>query len=186
MLVLAFIFSFSVKEFLKKFMEETLGSSPDMPDQGGFSFANSAEELANDLIQSLVIDVNVEFDFAFGLDLNPLFDPTADSIWGRIPDPFIRMNQFDMRGAIGVLDWTSNLDLFGVEFIVNNAKAMLNISSTLSSTPARISSPTMFFELINTPSNDSDRIVFEASLDIDFPMLLIYEGIGVSTRIGYL
>ena len=167
-------------------MSETLGSSPDMPNQGGFSFVNSAEELANDLIQSLVIDVNVELDFAFGLDLNPLFDSNVANIWGRIPDPFIRMNQFDMHGAIGIRDWTANLNLGDVDFIVIDAKAMLNVSSTLSSSPLRITDPTEFIEVVIPPTDDSDRIIFKASLELDFPVLLIYDGIGASSRIGYL
>lgn len=183
---LPILVSYSVKGFLQKFMSETLGSSPDMPNQGGFSFVNSAEELANDLIQSLVIDVNVELDFAFGLDLNPLFDSNVANIWGRIPDPFIRMNQFDMHGAIGIRDWTANLNLGDVDFIVIDAKAMLNVSSTLSSSPLRITDPTEFIEVVIPPTDDSDRIIFKASLELDFPVLLIYDGIGASSRIGYL
>ena len=55
----------STKELLQTFMNETLGSSTEMPSQGGFSFVDTATELANDLVQSLVIDVaksNVRFN----------------------------------------------------------------------------------------------------------------------------
>ena len=57
-------------------MNENLNSV----DLGDFSFADNAIALANDLIDSLVIDVAVDLDFAFGLDLNPMFNsPSAPS-----------------------------------------------------------------------------------------------------------
>lgn len=80
-------------------MTETLGGSEDMPNHGGFSFADTAEELANDLIQSLVVDVVFDLDFAFGLDLNPTFDKYAKS---RIPNLFIKINHFDMKGKFAI------------------------------------------------------------------------------------
>ena len=104
-------------------MTETLGSSTDMPDQGGFSFVDTAEELANDLIQSLVVDVQVDLDFVFGLDLNPIFNSSAIGILDRIPHPFIQINQFDISGVIGVNDWTSNFDFSGLDFAIAGAKA---------------------------------------------------------------
>ena len=93
----------SVKDLLQKFMSETLGGDPNMAlGSSGFSFADTAADLANDLIESLVIDVAVDLDFAFGLDLNPMFESSDTSIMDRIPNPFIRNpHQFDLAGVIG-------------------------------------------------------------------------------------
>ena len=157
-----------------------------MPSQGGFSFKDTAEELANDLVQSLVIDVNVDLEFEFGLDLNPMFNSSAISWIDRIPNPFIQLNQFDITGAIGVNEWTSNFDFSGLEFAITQAKAMLNTSVTLSSSPIRIASPSDFTALVKPPSEDSDKILFEASLEVAFPVFLIYEGVGFGAVIEYL
>lgn len=156
-----------------------------MPSQGGFSFVDTAEVLANDLIQSLVIDASVDLEFNFGLDLMPMFNSSANSWIDRIPDPFIQLNQFDIEGAIGVNEWTSNFDFSGLEFAITQAKAMLNTSVTLSSSPIRISSPSELYELMKPSSEDSERLVFEASFEVDFPVFLIYEGVGFGARIGY-
>lgn len=154
-----------------------------MPDHGGFSFSDFAATLANDIIESLIIDVNVELDFAFGLDLNPMFKEHSKS---RIPGRFIQLNHFDMWGGLGVNEWTSNIDLLGLDFKVAEAKAMLNISSTLSSHPLRITSVSQLGDLVRPPNEESDRIIFQAGLDVSFPIFLTYGGIGVGTRIDYL
>jgi hypothetical protein len=167
-------------------MSDTLGSSTDMPDKGGFSFVDAAEDLANDLIQSLVIDVSVALDFQFGLDLNPLFNSSATSWWDRIPDVFIQINQFDLIGSIGVNEWTSAFDFSGLEFSISQAKAMLNVSSTLSTSPIKISQPSQLIDLVKPPTEESDKIIFQASLDVEFPVFLMYEGVGVGARIGFL
>ena len=167
-------------------MTETLGSSTDMPDQGGFSFVDTAEELANDLIQSLVVDVQVDLDFVFGLDLNPIFNSSAIGILDRIPHPFIQINQFDISGVIGVNDWTSNFDFSGLDFAIAGAKALLTISSTLSASPIIIDSPSKLIELVKPSTEDSKRILFGASLDINFPVFLLFEGIGFGAAIEYL
>ena len=90
--------SFRLGDLLKNFMSENLGTSPDMPSKGDFSFANSAAELTSNLIDSLVIDLAVDLDFEFGLDLAPIFNADANSILDRIPDPFIQVNQFSLDG----------------------------------------------------------------------------------------
>lgn len=167
-------------------MSDTLGSSTDMPDKGGFSFVDTAEDLANDLIQSLVIDVSVALDFQFGLDLNPLFNSSATSWWDRIPDPFIQINQFNIMGSIGVNEWTSDFDWFGLEFSISQAKAMLDVSSTLSSFPIRITSPSQLIDLVKPPTEESDKIIFQAGLDVEFPVFLMHGGVGVGARIGFL
>lgn len=159
-----------------------------MPSKGGFSFVDTAEDLANDLIQSLVIDVAVDLDFAFGLNLNPLFNSTSDSsMVDRIPSPFIQVNQFDITGVIGVNEWSSTLNFPGdIEFLVNEAKALLNITSTVSSSPIRITTPSELTALIDPPTEDSDRIVFQASLDVVFPVFLIADFVGIGGRIEFL
>ena len=152
----------------------------------GFSFANNAIELADDLIESLVIDVAIDLDFMFGLDLNPLFNSSATNIWDRVPDLFIQINHFDITGVLGVNDWTSSLDFSGLEFTITEARALVNVSSTLSSQPIRINSLSELTALLNPPAEDSERIIFSASLEVNFPVFLIYGGVGVGARIEYL
>ena len=159
---------------------------PNNDPNSGFSFVDTAEELANDLIQSLVVDLRVDLDFALGLDLNPTFDKYATSKIDRLPNLFIQINHFDMRGAIGVNDWTSTIDFSGLEFTVSEAKALLNISSTLSSSPIRINSPPEFTALVYPPTEDSEQIIFEAGLDVVFPVFLLFNGIGFGAAIEYL
>ena len=178
-----------IKELLQNFMNETLGSSSDMPSKGGFSFKDTAEDLASDLIRSLVIDVAVNLDFAFGLDLNPLFNSTSTSLVDRIPSPFIQINQFDIMGVIGVNEWSSSLNFGDVEFLVNEAKALLNISSTIQSNQSsaiRIANPSELTALVDPPSADSDRIIFQAGLDVVFPVFLVADFVGIGGRIEFL
>ena len=170
----------STKNLLQEFMTETLGSSPDMPSQGGFSFVDTAEDLANDIIQSLLTDVAVDLDFAFGLNLDPMFDLSSS------PDPFIQISQFDVSGVIGVNEWTSSLIFSDVEFAVAQAKALINITSALSSSPIRINSPPEFTALVYPPTEDSEQIIFEAGLDVAFPVFLLFNGIGFGAAIEYL
>ena len=167
-------------------MAETLGSSEDMPSEGGFSFVDTAEELASDLIESLVIDLAVDLDFTFGLDLNPMFNSSASGILDRLPDPFIQIKKIDIEGVIGVNDWTSTFDFSGLDFAITEAKALLSVSSTLSTSPIRISSPSELVALVKPPTNESDRIVFQAGLDVVFPVFLVYGGIGFGAAIEYL
>lgn len=178
--------TFRIKDLLQDVMRDNFGSSSEMPNKGGFSFVGTAEELANDLVQSLAIDVAVGLDFTFGLDLNPMFNSSATSFLDRIPDPFIQINQFDIQGSVGVNEWTSEFDWNGLEFAISQARAMLDISSTLTTSPIRITSPAQLVALVNPPNEGSDRILFNASLDIDFPVFLMYEGIGLGARIQYL
>lgn len=177
----------SIQGLLRDFISLTLGSLtdifPDMPDLGGFSFVDTAEDLANDLIRSLVIDVAVDLDFLFVVDLNPTFDPYAIS---RIPNFHIQINHFDMQGAFGVNDWTTALGWSGVELAVSQAKAMVGINSTLSSFPIIINSSSELLNLVNPPSEDSDRILFDANLEVDFPLFFTYQGIGAGSRIEYM
>ena len=156
-----------------------------MPSQGGFSFKDTAEELANNLVDSLVTDVNVELDFAFVLDLNPMFDEYTTSKMDRIPNRSIQINHFKTWGTLGLNEWTSSIDFSGLEFVISEAVALLDLSSTLSSSPIRLNSPSELIALVTPPSEDSDRIVFEASLDIVFPVFLMYDGIGYGTVIEY-
>lgn len=153
-----------------------------MPDHGGFSFTDFAEELTNNIIQSLIVDMNVELDFAFGLDLGPTLKEYSTN---RVPNRFIQVNHFEMWGGVGVNDWTSDLDLLGLDFKVAEAVAMLNISSTLSSSPLRLTTASQLADLVLPPNEESDRIIFQASLFADIPIFLTSGGIGVGSRIQY-
>lgn len=170
-----------VKELLQDFMSKKLGTNNNMPSKGNFSFAESAAELADDLIESLVIDVAVDLDFEFGLEISPMFDTSMG-----LPDPFIQINDFNLDGALGINDWTSTIQLGDVGFSVAGAKALLNVSSTISPSSIRISSPSDFVALVNPPTQDSDQIIFQASLDVVFPIFLIYQGVGVGSKIEYM
>ena len=162
-------------------MIKKLGASNNMPSKGDFSFAESAAELANDLIEFLVIDVAADLDFEFGLEISPLFDTSIG-----LPDPFIQINHFNLDGFLGINDWTSTIQLGDVEFSVTGAKALLNVSSYISPSPIRISSPSEFVALVNPATQDSDQIIFQAGLDVVFPVFLIYQGVGIGSRIEYM
>ena len=179
------MFLYRIKDLFQEFISDNLDSVE--LGNSGFSFADNAIELANDLINSLVIDVAIDLDFVFGLNLNPIFNSSSTSILDRVPDFFIQINHFDITGILGVNDWTSSIDFSGLEFTISEAKALLNVSSTLSSHPMRINSPSELTTLVNSPtSEDRERIIFSASLDVSFPVFLIHEGIGFGIRIEYL
>ena len=167
-------------------MSETLNSDSVDLGNSGFSFTDNAVELVNDLIDSLVINAAVDLDFAFGLDLNPMFDSSATSILDRIPDPFIQLNQFDVSGLIGVNEWSSSLDFNGLEFSITEAKALLSISATLSSSePIVITTPSELTGLVQ-PTSGNDGIVFQASLMVDFPVFLMFDSVGFGARIKFV
>lgn len=173
---------------MQKFMSETLGGLSNNELGGsGFSFADHAANLTNDLIQSLVIDASVDLDFAFGLDLNPMFDSTATSIVERLPNPFIQINQFDISASIGVNEWSTSIPFNGVKFAVTEAKALLNVSAALSSSPITITAPSELLNLVNQ-SSTGDRIVFAGSLDVVFPVFLLFGQVqvGFGATIKYL
>jgi hypothetical protein len=179
---------YRVKDLLQKFMSETLGGlSSNELGGSGFSFADHAANLTNDLIQSLVIDASVDLDFAFGLDLNPMFDSTATSIVERLPNPFIQINQFDISASIGVNEWSTSIPFNGVKFAVTEAKALLNVSAALSSSPITITAPSELLNLVNQ-SSTGDRIVFAGSLDVVFPVFLLFGQVpvGFGATIKYL
>jgi hypothetical protein len=175
-----------VKDLLQKFMSETLGGlSSNELGSSGFSFADHAANLANDLIQSLVIDASVDLDFAFGLDLNPMFNSSATSIVERLPNLFIKINQFDISASIGVNEWSTTIPFGGIEFAVTEAKAILNVSAALSSSPITITAPSELLNLVNQ-SATGDRIVFAGSLDVVFPVFLVFGSVGFGASINYL
>lgn len=164
-------------------MGNTLGSF-EMPDLslGDFSFADTANELADDIVRSLVIDIEINLDFVFVVDLNPTFDPYAVS---RVPNSYIDIYHFDIEASVGVNEWTSAFDWNGLEFTISQARAILDINSTLSSHPLRINDVSQLMDLVNPPNEDSERVLFDAGLDVDFPVFLTYQGIGAGSRIRY-
>lgn len=181
-LIVCAVLVYRIKDLLQTFLSDNLGTSPDMPVHGGFSFADTAAELANDLIESLVVDVAVELDLQFGLDLNPMFNQYAISF----PDPFIQINHFDLNGVLGINEWTSTIDFSGLEFSITGAKALLSVSSTISSSPIRLITASDFVALVNPPTENAPHIIFEIGVDVVFPVFLVYEGIGVGSRIEYM
>lgn len=82
-------------------------------------------------------------------------------------------------------DWTTTIQLGDVNFSVVGAKALLNISSSILPSPIRISNPSDLVTLVNPTTEDSNQIVFEASIDVVFPVFLIYQGVGIGSRIEY-
>lgn len=175
----------SVKDLLETFIRETLGGPSLDLGESTFSFADTATDLANDMIESLAIDVAVDLDFIFGLDLNPMFDSSTTSVMERLPNPYIRINKFDLAGVIGVNEWSTTLPFGDVEFSVAEAKALLTASASLSSSPIDITTPFALVDLVTPHATGGDRIVFAASLDVDFPVFLTYSGAGAGSRIQY-
>lgn len=149
----------------------------------GFSFKNTAAQLANDLIESLVIDVSVQLDIAFGLDLNPMFNEYAFGF----PDPFIQINNFDLNGLLGINEWTSTIDFTdNLQFSITGATALLSITSYTSPSQIRLASASDFAALVNPLTEHSDQIVFEiGDFEVVFPVFLVYGGIGIGARIEY-
>lgn len=165
-------------------MNETLGGIDNSQlGDSGFSFSATASSLAEDLINSLVVDVAVDLDLAFGLNLNPLFG-TNKSLADRIPDPFMRINQFDFSGTFGVNEWSTNLPLAGFNFAITEAKALVNVSSTLTTPPLIISSLSNVTGLFNSTNA---AVAVSASLDVVFPVFLIFgdPGVGFGAKIEY-
>ena len=178
------LFAYRVKDLLQDFLRDNLGSRSDMPGHDeGFSFKDTAAQLANDLIESLVIDVSVQLDIAFGLDLNPMFNEYAFGF----PSPFIQINHFDLNGLLGINEWTSTIDFTeDLQFAVAEAVALVNISASTSPSSIRITSPSELASLVNPLTDNNDQIVFEASLEVVFPVFLIYDGIGLGVRVEYM
>lgn len=167
-----------VKTLLQTFMAETLGRDTIDVGDSKFSFVESAETLANDLINSLVIDVAVNLDFAFGLDLNNLFE-TGVPMANRLPVPFIEINAFDVSGLVGVNEWSTNsLDIGDFSFSITEAKALVEVSSTIPTPPLVINGPSML--------EDLSGINFGAGLEVVFPVFIIFADIGFGARIEYL
>ena len=154
-----------------------------MPNHGGFSFQDTAAQLANDLVLCLSIDVAVDLDFSFCLVLCPLLHHSTVGF----PNPFIQINQFDFNGLLGINEWTSTIDFTeDLQFAVAEAVALVNISASTSPSSIRITSPSELASLVNPLTDNNDQIVFEASLEVVFPVFLIYDGIGLGVRVEYM
>lgn len=158
-------------------MAENLGRKEIEVGGSKFSFVNSAEALANDLINSLVVDVAVNLDFAFGLDLSNLFN-VGVPMASRVPVSFIEINTFDISGLLGVNEWsTSSLNIGDFFFSITEAKALVEVSSKIPSSPLIINGPSMLADL--------SGIDFGASLEVVFPVFIVFEDIGFGARIQY-
>ena len=100
---------------MQGFMSGPLGDAG-ANDLAGFSFADTAQDLASDLLNSLVVDVAVDLEFAFGLDLNPLFN---NRTW---PTPLFHINRLDVDGVLGVNEWSTGQTLGDFEVAITEAK----------------------------------------------------------------
>ena len=102
-------------------------------------------------------------------------------------NPFIQINQFDFNGLLGINEWTSTIDFTeDIQFAVAEAVALVNISASTSPSSIRITSPSELASLVNPLTDNNDQIVFEASLEVVFPVFLIYDGIGLGVRVEYM
>jgi hypothetical protein len=167
-----------VKTLLQDFMNDTIGSNGG-EELGGFSFGTYATQLAEDLTTSIVIDVAVSIDIAFGLDLSNLFNSSLSAL-ERIPSPFMLINEFNINGLLGINEWSSKLEFGEFDFMITEAKALVAVSANVASSPIPIQSPSDFLSLFS-----SSAIEFSASLDVSFPVFVIVGDFGFGARIDY-
>jgi hypothetical protein len=159
-------------------MSDTIGSNGG-EELGGFSFGTYATQLAEDLTASIVIDVAVSIDIAFGLDLSNLFNSSLPAL-ERIPSPFMLINEFNINGLLGINEWSSKLEFGEFDFMITEAKALVSVSADVTSPPIAIQSPSDFLSLFS-----SSAIGFSASLDVSFPVFVIVGDFGFGARIDY-
>jgi hypothetical protein len=172
------LFICRVKTLLQDFMSDTIGSNGG-EELGGFSFGTYASQLAEELTESIVIDVAVSIDIAFGLDLSDLFNSSLPAL-ERIPSPFMLINEFNINGLVGINEWSSKLSFGEFDFMITEAKALVAVSANVTSPPIAIENPSDFLSLFN-----SSAIDFSASLDVSFPVFVIVGDFGFGARIDY-
>ena len=199
----------AIKEMLNSFLKDTVGDNA-KDDLGGsatgFSFVNATQDLAESLIESIVIGVRADISVAFGLNLHPIFEKPAG-----YPNPFVKINTFELNGSFGVNEWVSStlfilyvctkkslfsrtlllpksynavlpdpLDMF--KFGTSEAKALVTIDATIPSAPVVIESPADFLSFIH-PNNGTIEIT--ASLDVSLPVFVTMHGLGYGALIEY-
>ena len=83
--------------------------------EGDFDFATNAEAIAGSLLDAIVVDCQIDIEATFGLDLTNVFNDTLD-ISSRLPDPFLRINTFNVDGEFGFKEWSASLSLGNATF----------------------------------------------------------------------
>ncbi len=175
----------SIQNMMRVFLRDAIGDNG-RTELGGFSFADTALELADDLINSLVLGIHVKLDVQFGLDLGNVFNMTAKS---RLPSPFLKLNTFDVDGYFGVNEWstTLELDVSGVEFELRiaDARALFSIKAGITSDePLLLESPQDFLSIMS-PTNDNG-IGLNASLEVFMPVfVVVFDSLGYGATITY-
>jgi hypothetical protein len=174
----------SIQNLMRSFLNDTIGDKGG-DELGEFSFAGTALELANDLIESLVIGISVKIDIQFGLDLGNMFNKTATS---RLPSPFLKLNTFDVDGHFGVNEWSTKLDLnvsaSEFELRITEARALFSIKAgIIGDTPLWLESPKDFFSIISPTSGNGIRL--NASLDVLMPVFVTLGDLGFGATIRY-
>lgn len=171
----------SVQSMLNSFFQDTIADKG-AGNLGGFSFADTALTLVNDLVNSLVVGVHVDVDVRFGLDLNNLFNKTATT---RLPSPFLKLYTFDVEGVIGIDEWSTVVALDEFELAITEAKALVNIvAGKTSATPLLLRSASDFVSLLSP--NGVGGIGLMASLDVRMPVFIAYDGLGFGATIHYV
>lgn len=165
----------SFKSLLQTFMSDTVGNEGGT-ELGGFSLGDNAQKLADSLIESWVTNVKVGINFAFGLDLDDLFNRNKSST-ERVPRPFMLIEKFDVSGMFGVNEWSTDLDLDPFNFVIAEAEALVDVSASIPTPPLLIASPADFPSLFNTSS-----IQLNASIDVTFPVFVIVDSFGFGAR----
>ena len=160
---------------------------------------------------SIVIDSRVDISLAFGLNLHPLFETPPVGLPFGLPDPFVKINTFELKGSFGVNEWVSstlfilyfctkkllfshtllppksyNAELPGslqaFKFGISEAKALVTISAMIPSSPVVIESPADFLSFIHP---DNGTIEITASLDVSLPVFVTTNGLGYGALIKY-
>jgi hypothetical protein len=171
----------SIQNMLNSFLQDTVADEGG-DSLGGFDFTETASTLAEDLMTSLVIGVHVDIDVRFGLDMNNLFNETAES---RFPAPFLKLYKFDVEGIIGVDEWSSMLEVEQFDVAITEARALFGIEVGITSgTPLLLESAQDFLSLISP--TDTSGIGLNASLDVRMPVFIAFEGLGFGATMSYV
>lgn len=196
----------SIQNMTKLFLQDTIGNQG-ASTLSGFSFAEKADKVVEDLINSLVIGIDVDIDIQFGLDLTNVFNRTAQS---RLPSPFLQLTTFDVGGYIGFSEWSTALTIDDdTRLLITEASALININAgIIGNKPLLLKSATDFLSIISPTSlngigecciskslyniylvTDLLRCFvctgLHASFSVKLPIFVSVEGIGAGATIMY-
>jgi len=104
----------SIRSLVKDFAEDTLG--PGVPVNDGNDdvelFTSYAENITGGIGNAIFVDCKIDIEASFGLNLDDVFDTsTSDSL----PDPFLRINEFDVSGQFGLKEWSDSVPIPAVD-----------------------------------------------------------------------